>query len=108
MVKRNAAQEANEADPDPLKRPNQCVKLDPGRELRAVGRNFIEEPVAIVVVIEKAAAKFGINIPCDLAAEPSVSLHGDIRADEKIADVRLAGQVIVERRCDDRLLRPKS
>ncbi len=48
--------------------PNESLKLDPGRDLRSVGRNFIGITAAIVIVIKIAEAKFGIEAPGNLAA----------------------------------------
>ena len=48
--------------------PNELLKLDSGRDLRSVGRNFIGITAVIVVVIKIAEAKFGIEAPGNLAA----------------------------------------
>jgi len=61
--------------------------------LRSVGRNLVEIAAAIVIVIEIAAAKFGIDVPVILVPEPTVGLHGDLGTDIKTADVYLAGQI---------------
>src|SRR5438552_17094290 len=73
--------------------PGESLKLDTGRDLRSVGRNLIEIAAAIVIVIEIAEAKFGINAPGHLAAERSVGLHGDDGIKVKAADIHLAGQI---------------
>ena len=73
--------------------PNESLKLDTGRDLRSVGRNFIGITAAIVIVIEIAEAKFGIDVPGDIAAEPTIALHGNDGADVKTADIHLAGQI---------------
>ena len=58
--------------------PNEILKNDTGRDLRSVSRNFIEEAVAIVILIEIAEAEFGIDAPSNVTAERAVGLHGDI------------------------------
>src|SRR6266550_4485947 len=73
--------------------PNESLKLDTGRDLRSVGRNLVEIAVAIVIVIEIAEAKFGIDAPGDLAAECSVGLHCDGGIKVKAADIHFAGHV---------------
>src|SRR6476660_415587 len=73
--------------------PNESLKLDTGRDLRAVGPNFIKEAVAIVIVVQKSEAKFGIDVPVILVPEPTIALHGDDGTDIKAADVRFAGQI---------------
>src|SRR5438094_7564391 len=73
--------------------PNQSLKLDTGRDLRSVGRNLIEIAAAIVIVIEIAEAKFGIDAPGHLAAERTVGLHGDDGTNVKTADIHLAGHI---------------
>src|SRR5438552_16932414 len=73
--------------------PGESLKLDTGRDLRSVGRNLIEIAAAIVIVIEIAEAKFGINAPGHLAAERTVSLHGNDGTNVKTADIHLAGQI---------------
>ena len=73
--------------------PNELLKLDSGCELRAVGPNFIKEAVAIVIVVQKSEAKFGIDVPVILVPEPTIALHGNDGTDIKAADVRLAGQI---------------
>ena len=45
--------------------PNESLKLDPGRDLRSVGRNFIGITAVIVVVIKIAEAEFGIDVDAD-------------------------------------------
>src|SRR5205085_4245596 len=73
--------------------PNESLKLDTGRDLRSVGRNLIEIAAAIVIVIEIAEAKFGVDAPGHLAAERTVGLHGNNGTDVKTADIHLAGQI---------------
>src|SRR5436305_3614912 len=73
--------------------PGESLKLDAGRDLRSVGRNLIEIAAAIVIVIEIAEAKFGIDAPGHLAAERTVGLHGNDGTDVKTADIHLAGQI---------------
>src|SRR5436309_13666412 len=73
--------------------PGESLKLDTGRDLRSVGRNLIEIAAAIVIVIEIAEAKFGIDAPCHLAAERTVGLHGDDGTNVKTADIHLAGHI---------------
>src|SRR6476469_9336399 len=73
--------------------PNELLKLDSGCDLRAVRPNFIKEAVAIVIVVQKPEAKFGIDVPVILVPEPTIALHGDDRTDIKAADVRFAGQI---------------
>src|SRR5438552_8958803 len=73
--------------------PNESLKLDPGRDLRSVGRNFIGITAAIVIVIKIAEAKFGIEAPGNLAAERSVGLHGNDGIKVKAADIHFTGQV---------------
>jgi len=58
--------------------PNEILKNDTGRDLRSVSRNFIEEAVAIVILIEIAETEFGIDAPSNVTAERAVGLHGDI------------------------------
>lgn len=48
--------------------PSESLKLDTGRDLRSVGRNFIEITAAIVIVIEIAEAKFVIDAPGSLGS----------------------------------------
>jgi hypothetical protein len=57
--------------------PNERLKFDAGSELRSVGRNLVKVAAAVVIVIEIAEAKFGIDAPGDLAAERTVGLHVD-------------------------------
>src|SRR6266487_1863604 len=73
--------------------PGESLKLDTGGDLRSVGRNLIEIAAAIVIVIEIAEAKFGIDVPGDIAAEPTIALHGNDGAHVKTADIHLAGQI---------------
>src|SRR6476620_12117393 len=73
--------------------PNELLKLDSGCDLRAVRPNFIKEAVAIVIVVQKPEAKFGIDVPVILVPEPTIALRGDDGTDIKAADVRLAGQI---------------
>src|SRR4029077_9820186 len=73
--------------------PNELLKLDSGCELRAVGPNFIKEAVAIVIVVQKPEAKFGIDVLVILVPEPTIALHGNDGTDVKAADVRFAGQI---------------
>src|SRR5437899_2603118 len=72
---------------------NESLKSDPGRDLRSVRRNLIEEAAAIVIVIEIAEADLGIDSPGDLTAEPDVGLDGDYRTYVKTANVCLAGYI---------------
>src|SRR5947207_14015650 len=73
--------------------PNESLKLDTGRDLRSVGRNLIEIAAAIVIVIEIAEAKFGVDAPGHLAAERTVGLHGNKGTDVKTADIHHAGPI---------------
>ena len=73
--------------------PNESLKLDTGRDLRSVGRNFIGITAVIVVVIKIAEAEFGVDAPGNLAAERSVGLHGDDGIKVKAADIHFAGHV---------------
>jgi hypothetical protein len=73
--------------------PNESLKLDTGRDLRSVGRNFIRITAVIVIVIKIAEANFGIEAPGNLAAERSVGLHCDSGINVKTADIHLAGQI---------------
>src|SRR6266567_8407464 len=73
--------------------PNESLKLDTGRDLRSVGRNLIEIAAAIVIVIEIAEAKFGIDAPGHLAAKRTVGLHGNDGTNVKTADIHLAGHI---------------
>src|SRR5438067_13152677 len=73
--------------------PGESLKLDTGRDLRSVGRNLIEIAAAIVIVIEIAKAKFGIDAPGHLAAERTVGLHGNDGTDVKTAHIHLAGEI---------------
>src|SRR5439155_4858292 len=70
---------------------NESLKLDTGRDLRSVGRNLVEIAAAIVIVIEIAEAKFGIDVPVILVPEPTVGLHCDDGIKVKAADIHLAG-----------------
>src|SRR6266478_8120363 len=72
---------------------NESLKSDPGRDLRSVRRDFIEEAAAIVIVIEIAEADLGIDSPGDLTAEPAVGLDGDYRTYVKTANVCFAGYI---------------
>src|SRR6266481_3010367 len=76
-----------------IQSPGESLKLDPGRDLRSVGRNFIGITAAIVIVIKIAEAEFGIDAPGNLAAERSVGLHCDDGIKVKAADIHLAGQI---------------
>src|SRR5438034_7284647 len=75
--------------------PNESLKNDAGGDLRAPGPGLPDEAIAVVfiIVIEIAEAEFRIDVPRDLAAEPSGSLARDIRSDPKTADVHLACQI---------------
>ena len=72
---------------------NESLKLDTGRDLRAVGPNFIGITAVLVVVIEKPEAKFGIDVPGNIAAEPTIALHCDGGIKVKAADIHFAGHV---------------
>src|SRR5207245_123953 len=73
--------------------PNECLEFHAGRELRSVGRNFKGITAVIVVVIEIAEAKFGIDAASDVAAERSVGLHGNDGINVKTADIHFTGHV---------------
>src|SRR6266581_3726505 len=73
--------------------PNKSLKLHTGRDLRPVCRNLIEIAATIVIVIEIAEAKFGIDATGHLAAERTVGLHGNDGTDVKTTDIHLAGQI---------------
>src|SRR5438046_10347673 len=77
----------------PYRLPDESLKLYTAVDLRSEGRNLIEIAAAIVIVIEIAEAKFGIDAPGDLAAKRTVGLHSNDGTDVKTADIHLAGQI---------------
>src|SRR6266404_8617459 len=73
--------------------PNESLKSDPGRDLRSVRRDFIEEAAAIVIVIEIAEADLGIDSSGDVTAERGRGLHGDPGTDVKTTNVCPGGHI---------------
>ena len=73
---------------EPIKSPNESLTLGADRDLRSVGRNLVEIAAVIVIVIEIAEAKFGIDAPGHLAAARTVGLHGNDGTDIKTAKIK--------------------
>ena len=74
---------------------SESLKINACRDLRAVGRHSPDEAIAVVleISIKITEAEFGIDVPRDLAADPSVGLRRNVRTGSKAADVHPSGKI---------------